>query len=114
MGSVTDTKGHQVVVPRPAPSPQPIILPGVAVPQRVRYRRPGPSPIGIAAILIGILIMMGGFAAGGNLVVVAIGVVVALAGGTTRATERQKVCEHCSFAIPWDARACGHCTREVI
>ncbi len=112
MGSVTDTKGHHVVVPKPTTK---VPIPSdMAGPKRVPYRRPGPSPIGVIAILVGMMVMAAGFMTGGNLVVVGIGLAFALAGGATRAPEKQKRCEHCTFPIPWDARVCGHCTREVV
>lgn len=68
-----------------------------------------PTPIGYLAIGLGILIVIAGGLAGGNLFVIGLGLVAIALGGSTK---RTKPCPFCRSRIDPGASVCPKCAKD--
>jgi len=68
-----------------------------------------PTPIGCLAIFLGILIALAGGLAGGNILIISLGLIAIALGGSTK---RTKPCPFCRSAIDARATTCPKCAKD--
>ena len=71
------------------------------------------KPIGWIAIVIGIGIALGSAASGGDIYILATGLLFILAGGLAKQETPTQTCPHCRSEVDAQATICPRCTREI-